>query len=504
MKQIAFFFIFICVCYSQSSTAVGIEGRTWQFCPSGQFKPERPLYSDPDNIELGSTEIRAESSRVVEQGPSQFQGNVEIIKNSQSIRAEVVTYDKASGVYNAEGRAHLWDKGIVWAGDTIKFNSQSETALLSDGKYWLGDGPGRGTAELIEHDSEQDISIFKNVEYTTCPITSEAWQMHATVLRVDHANDRASASNAMVRFKNIPVFYMPYINFPTTKKRKSGFLAPVFGTSNESGFDTQLPYYWNIAQSQDATISPRFMQNRGVMFNGEYRYLNPNYSGTINAEYLSSDNLRNGEDRSYIAVDHHQSLLNNRGRLDILFNNASDSEYFKDFGNTMGASSQSFLERKVELTYKGERSRLYVLAHDWQTLIDDLPSAYKPYKKLPHVEFGHSFSTTSMFQSDFKSDASYFYRSQSLTSIRATMAPSLTYLYVKPYLQLTPKLIVAHTEYFNSDPNDVYKDESRTVPIITLDATLFAERNFSIWGGEFISNTRAKSVIYLRPQSKPR
>jgi LPS-assembly protein len=299
---------------------------------------------------------------------------------------------------------------------------------------------------------------------------------------------------------DVPVFYMPYVNFPTTKRRKSGFLAPVFGTSNESGFDTQLPYYWNIAPSQDATIAPRVMQDRGVMLDGEYRYLNSTYSGTINAEYLSGDNIRNNEDRSYLSVEHHQLLLGNRARLDLLFNNVSDSEYFKDFGNTIGASSQAFMERKLEFTYNNAGTRFYAVTRDHQTLIDDLPAAYKPYKLLPRIELGHTFKTKGGFEAAIKSDASYFYKSQSLSSIRATVAPSLAYSYQTPYLQVAPKIVVAHTEYFNDDPSDVYEDQSRTVPIISIDATLFAERNFSLWGKTLFQTLEPRAYYLYIPK----
>ena len=65
------------------------------------------MHADPA-IGSESTEIRADNSRIVESGRSQFHGNVEVIKGVQAIRAEVITYDKTSGLYDAEGRAHLW------------------------------------------------------------------------------------------------------------------------------------------------------------------------------------------------------------------------------------------------------------------------------------------------------------------------------------------------------------------------------------------------------------
>jgi lipopolysaccharide export system protein LptA len=96
------------------------------------------MHADP-GITLESTEIRADTSRIVESGRSQFHGNVEVIKGVQAIRAEVITYDKNTGLYDAEGRAHLWSKGAIWSGDSLHFNSQSETARLNDGQYWLNE-----------------------------------------------------------------------------------------------------------------------------------------------------------------------------------------------------------------------------------------------------------------------------------------------------------------------------------------------------------------------------
>ncbi len=42
-------------------------------------------------------------------------------------------------------------------------------------------------------------------------------------------------------------FYSPYLQLPIGDKRRSGFLIPNGNYSRSSGFDFQLPYYWNIA-----------------------------------------------------------------------------------------------------------------------------------------------------------------------------------------------------------------------------------------------------------------
>ena len=60
-------------------------------------------------------------------------------------------------------------------------------------------------------------------------------------------------------FVGVPIFYWPYIRFPLTEERLTGFLFPSIGVSNKTGTDLRVPFYWNIAPSMDMTITPRFM-----------------------------------------------------------------------------------------------------------------------------------------------------------------------------------------------------------------------------------------------------
>jgi LPS-assembly protein len=82
-------------------------------------------------------------------------------------------------------------------------------------------------------------------------------------MEVDTKTDRVNASNAVVEFKGLPVLYSPYIDFSLNKNRKSGFLASTFGTTTKSGFDFQIPYYFNISPNMDATLTARYLGKRG-------------------------------------------------------------------------------------------------------------------------------------------------------------------------------------------------------------------------------------------------
>ena len=64
-------------------------------------------------------------------------------------------------------------------------------------------------------------------------------------------------TGAKLTFKGVPILYAPWFTFPLDDRRKSGFLYPNFGHSNDLGFDVSAPWYWNIAPNQDAIIEPR-------------------------------------------------------------------------------------------------------------------------------------------------------------------------------------------------------------------------------------------------------
>ena len=386
----------------------------WRLCPAERFIPIRPGYTE-DSADPESTEIRADTTRLVKKGLSQFSGDVEVVQGDRALRAEVITYDNDTGVFQAEGRAHIWESNIVWAGTRATYDLNSEVSVLDEGRYWILGGRGRGNAERLINDRKADVTLLEGVDYSTCPLSDEAWRISASSIELDHKSDRGSARNAVLRVRNIPVFYFPYVNFPISDKRKTGFLAPSYGSSNESGFDARVPYYWNIAPHQDATITPRILADRGAMLGGQYRYLQRDFGGQIEFEYLLSDDLRNDDDRSLVTFRHRHSFLNNRGRVNVLFNNVSDDRYFSDFGNNLSITSQRFLDRRITLSYSQSRFSGYVLVQDYQTVDDTIPSASEPYARLPQFVLRASAPANQYrINASMSAETTYFDRNDSV------------------------------------------------------------------------------------------
>ncbi|MEX2480731.1 MAG: LPS assembly protein LptD [Gammaproteobacteria bacterium] len=472
----------------------------WRLCPAERLIPLRPGYTD-STIDPESIEIRADSSRLVEGGLSQFTGDVELIRGEQSIRAEVMTYDDAANMFRAEGRTHIWNSGMTWSGESVVYDLDAETIDLDAGRYWLLNGRGRGYALNLHHDAVADITELKGVDYSTCPLSDESWRVSASTIKLNHEKDRGAAVNAVLRVRDIPVFYFPYISFPLSDKRKSGFLAPSLGSSNRSGLDTRVPYYWNIAPNHDATLTPRVLADRGMMLETEYRYLQSDYQGRANVEYLPGDDLAGGQDRSLLGLTHEHYLFGRRGYAFLTLNNVSDDEYFEDFGGNIAATSQRFLNREFNFRYRERNTFVRVIAQSYQTIDPTIPDRAKPYRLLPRLQYRGAFPITgSRFLPIMQAETTYFDHDSEVAGGRLNLSPTLQYRYIKPFFAVTNRITLHHSEYLLDDPAAQFDDrESRTVPVASVDASLFAERDLSLFEHSYLQTFEPRLFYLFAP-----
>ena len=92
----------------------------------------------------------------------------------------------------------------------------------------------------------------------------------SVTLRLDHY---AFLTNAVIKAKGVPVFYLPALYYPIQKDdRATGILMPTYGTSTYKGFTLSNAFFWAINRSQDATFMHDWFKKRGQGFGGEYRY----------------------------------------------------------------------------------------------------------------------------------------------------------------------------------------------------------------------------------------
>ncbi len=475
------------------------------FCPIVFQVPERPVV-DVEREE-GDTYVNADSIDLTEQGISHLTGSVEMSTDTWQARADDAVYNDPESIVDLSGDVKFWEESLFLAGEGARIDIEDSTATVSGAEYYLPDSDARGRADELFIDPGT-LTSGEGMTFTTCApengggIEENFWRISARELTLDHNTDRGSGRNIVLKIKDIPVFYAPYFTFPLSRDRKSGFLAPGIGKNSHGGFETRLPYYWNISPNMDATITPRVLANSGVMGMLEYRYLVTGGEGQVSLEYLPGDVGFGDRDRSMINIELNQSFLG-RGKLYVNYNRASDPEYLEDFGTDLAISSTRFLPRRADLTYRGRNWSVLGRLHSYQIVDQSIAVTSRPYKNLPRLQFRYRpLSGNKKINLNLLTDFTYFDRTGEagvtvdVTGFRADLYPSISYPIRTQAAFLVPKVGVRFTQYELDRQGPFTKSPNRTLPIVSVDSGVFLERDFRMRDRDF-QHTLEPRLFYL-------
>jgi LPS-assembly protein len=397
----------------------------------------------------------------------------------------------------AEGGVRLEKQGDILEGSRLKFNLASKTGELDQPTYRLKDASSRGYADKVLFEGENRYRL-QGATYTTCPAGDDSWLLQVADMEVDNSKKVGTAKGVKLTFKDVPILYTPWMNFAYSGERKSGLLAPLYGTSVRTGLELTVPFYWNIAPNYDATISARMMSKRGVALNNEFRYLTNYSSGVALLDILPYD-LATKESRWRTSFWHDQNLT--RGfwsRLD--YNRVSDDAYFRDLGVNLNLTSRTNLLQQAIVGYGrnlGDEGTLNVtaMAQQFQTIQDPLASIVKPYKRLP--QFTMTVNKPGILGADlaFFGSWSNFSHPTLVSGQRVVLFPSVSYPMRRAFGYITPKVGVHYTRYSLEDGTPD-ASPTRTLPIFSVDSGLAFDRNTSFRGEQF-TQTLEPRVFYV-------
>jgi len=350
---------------------------------------------------------------------------------------------------------------------------------------------GSGTASLLEF-LGADKYRLRDATYSTCAPGQRDWEIVVDKLDLDYVDEVGEARNATVRFKDVPLFYAPWINFPLSAQRKSGFLSPTIGSTSKSGMELSAPWYWNIAPDMDATIAPRLMTKRGLQLNTEFRYLDPSYNGQLRAEYLPDDRLA-GTSRYGYALTHAQHLGGGFNAL-LNVNGVSDDDYFTDLSTRMAQISQGNLLRQALVTYGGPWYGASLNVQSYQTLLD----SSTPYRRMPQLTATASRHDLPLgLTFDLSAEYVDFDHPTQVLGKRTTFYPQVALPLTHSAFWLTPKLGFHSTTYeLDRQGAAIDSQQKRALPIFSVDGGFTLERPVE-WSGRNYLQTLEPRAYYL-------
>ena len=204
-------------------------------------------------------------------------GNVEIAQGERVVQAQSVSYNQRANTVTASGNVRLLEpSGEVIFANYVELQDELKEGVIRDIRMLLTDNSRFAANTAIRENGNK--TTMRQAVYSPCEICREdpsrdpLWQLKADRVVHDQASQDVTYYNAFLEFFGFPVFWTPYFTHPDpTVERRSGFLAPSFGNSDDLGFRFQIPYYWSISQDMDVTFEPIFLSNEGVVANGEFR-----------------------------------------------------------------------------------------------------------------------------------------------------------------------------------------------------------------------------------------
>ena len=465
----------------------------WARCPPVQYRSVETPTS-----ETGAIELQADNAQSREGNIFALEGNAVAQMDWKRLEADRMTYYQDEGRIDATGNLVYTSPELLVDGDRGTFFPDTDSGDIEQASYTLTELHARGMAASLELDG-RDWQHLKEVSYTTCAIGNDDWQIFAKQVDLDQEDGTGTARHAKVELKGVPVMYTPYLSFPLDDRRKSGLLVPKVGTTEETGVDISVPYYWNIAPHRDATIAPRYMSKRGVMLGGEVRYRNPTNRGSLTGEFLPSDNDFDNKNR-YLMGFKHKGVPLPRLETAIRASKVSDDFYFDDFGTNLVETSQTNLERTATAAYHGRGWNMGLMVQNFQTIDPTINDKNRPYEQLPTVVLDVA-PARRLLGLKFEADAEVNNFKHSgdvlVEGNRFDIQPRLSLPVNRPGWYVDPAVAVRYTAYnLDNAVADANDNPSRTTPVVSLDAGSFFERT-SRWGDTDYVQTLEPRLFYL-------
>jgi len=431
-------------------------------------------------------------------------GNVELKRDGTTIFSDFLRFNQEFGRIEADGGVRLEMDGDRFFGPRLRFDAHEETGVFDEPSYLIQrEQTARGKAERIDFLSRDRYRLTGST-YTTCAPGQDDWVLETGNLDLDYAVEEARATDAKLKFFDTTVLALPFAKLPLEKRRKSGLLAPYYAQTSARGLEIGVPYYWNIAPEQDATIMPIYMSKRGVQLTGDYRYLGRNYAGDLRLEYLPDDRKFDDSRTGFSLRHRHQITPQLTGLID--YNKVSDDRYFADLKSQVRLTSIGVLPREGSLQYSGALGRFSYGAtarvQRFQTLQDPLAPTIPPHERLPQLTFSGAMNNIGGLV-DLDLPAQYVRYSHPTLAEggRFGINPTLTVPFLAPGWYVRPKLGLRYIGYDLSRvtpgaPVGTPTQPNATIPWLSVDSGLMFERPLQ-WRGRTVTQTLEPRLYYV-------
>ena len=348
-----------------------------------------------DSIDAGTIDIQSN-------GDISLDNNVLITLNDGQIQASSATYLQNQNVVKDIKNGDIYHSNNYFkflSGSLVKDSGELE---LDHGKAYLRDRNLLIDYQSLTGNLGQNL-IFKNASLSSCNDVSVGWEIKAQSININEETDRGYIEDLSLKVLDRRILKLPYLPFPATTNRLSGFLEPELSLTSD-GADLFVPYFWVLSDTSDLTIAPRALKDRGIGFEGNYRYLTKSNSGAANYldllffpkdKEFKKDHDRDDNERWAFRIKENRSFTNIETSID--WAKSSDSMVLLDLPSSLtniANQRDHYLTQSVSMSMLVNNLSLSIMREGFQSLNPFITNGYikKPELNLEYKQYGSSFS----------------------------------------------------------------------------------------------------------------
>jgi len=348
-----------------------------------------------DSIDAGRIDIQSN-------GDISLNDNVLISLNDGQLQASSATY-----LQNQNFVEDIKNGDIYHSDNYFKFLSGS---LAKDsGKLKLQNGSAylRERNLLVNYQSlignlGQNLR-FQNASLSSCINVSQGWEIKAKSININEETERGHIEDLSLKVLDRTILKLPYLPFPATTNRLGGFLEPDLSFTSD-GIDLFLPYFWVLSSKSDLTIAPRALKDRGIGFEGNFRYLTKSDSDTENYfdllffpkdKEFKKDHDRDDNKRWAFRIKENRSFAKFQTSID--WAKSSDSMVLLDMPSSLtniANQRDHYLTQSVSMGMQVNNFSLSIMREGFQSLNPFINNAHikMPELNLEYKKYGSSVS----------------------------------------------------------------------------------------------------------------
>ena len=460
-----------------------------------------PLAGSPVSDPLSTPVVISASDTTVDTNQIEASGGVSVVQGSRLLRADKTVFNRGSGEGLATGAVTLREPGIVLKGDQASYSTVDSKVSLQGAQFVLHNNHLSGAAARLDRSDDGTITVHDGA-VTFCAPDDPSWLLRANTINIEPTTGVGVARGTRFEVSGVPVFYLPWLQFPIDDRRKTGLLFPDIGSDTRGGLDLTTPIYINLAPNYDLTYAPRFIAERGLnhQINGRLLDTSGGY-WDMNGAYLSQDDKYRNEygnnSTRWLGNLLHTGSYSDRIRTTIDYTRVSDIDFIRDLDNeSLSAQRQTALMQLGQIDYLGNDWAVSLQTQAFQSLAEDIQNDYQKWPQITaHWRGGanwHGIEPIALAQySNFKADGDRITGQRGYTELGATYPLSWSWGFLRPAVKY-------RAVSYELDSTGILIDDnpSAGAPMASIDAGLLFERVIDL-GADAMTQTLEPRLYYL-------